>query len=150
MKRLFIILIVLCPYIPYGHLQAQMYSTSSRMYQSYSTGGTVEAPSNVEFRSTSVYNSNIRNTQQKCYSTAPMNVANGAVKTVASSIHGGVLSDADASGYLPPTAPKRSPGVPNTKPETPIGDGWDVVLLLTMLCSAYAIYCYRKNKKKMA
>ena len=150
MKRLFIILIVLCPYIPYGHLQAQMYSTSSRMHHSYSTGGTVEAPSNVEFRSTSVYNSNIRNTQQMCYSTAPMNVANGAVKTVASSIRGGVLSDADASGYLPPTAPKRSPGVPNTKPETPIGDGWDVVLLLTMLCSAYAIYCYRKNKKKMA
>ena len=146
MKRLFIILIVLCPYIPYGHLQAQMYSTSSRMHHSYSTGGTVEAPSNVEFRSTSVYNSNIRNTQQKCYSTAPMNVANGAVKTVASSIRGGVLSDADASGYLPPTAPKRSPGVPNTKPETPIGDGWDVAVFLLLLCAAYVIYLKRKSE----
>ena len=144
MKRLFIILIVLCPYIPYGHLQAQMYSTSSRMHHSYSTGGTVEAPSNVAFRSTSVYNSNIRNTQQKCFSTAPMNVANGAVKTVASSIRGGVLSDADASGYLPPTAPKRSPGVPNTKPETPIGDGWDVAVLLALMCLGYAICVRRK------
>ena len=123
-----------------------MYSTSSRMHHSYSTGGTVEAPSNVEFRSTSVYNSNIRNTQQKCYSTAPMNVANGAVKTVASSIRGGVLSDADASGYLPPTAPKRSPGVPNTKPETPIGDGWDVAVFLLLLCVGYAIYLKRKTE----
>ena len=127
-------------------MQAQMYSTSSRMHHSYSTGGTVEAPSHVEFRSTSVYNSNIRNTQQMCYSTAPMNVANGAVKTVASSIRGGVLSDADASGYLPPTAPKRSPGVPNTKPETPIGDGWDVAVFLLLLCAGYAIYLERKSE----
>ena len=81
-----------------------------------------------------------------CYSTAPMNVANGAVKTVASSIRGGVLSDADASGYLPPTAPKRSPGVPNTKPDTPIGDGWDVAVFLLLLCAGYAIYLKRKSE----
>ena len=149
MKRLFIILIVLCPYMSYGHLQAQMYSTSSRMHHSYSTGGTVETPSHVEFRSTSVYNSNIRKTQQKCYSTAPMNVANGAVKTIASSIQGGVLSDGDsyASGH------QRIRGRQNTMPpptETPIGDGWDVALLLVLLCAGYAVYCYKKNKKKMA
>ena len=77
-----------------------------------------------------------------CYSTAPMNVANGAVKTVASSIRGGVLSDADASGYLLPTAPKRSPGVPNTKPESPIGDGWDVALLLALLSIGYVVWKY--------
>lgn len=147
MKRLFIILLVLCPYVSYGHLQAQMYNISSRTHRSYSTGGTIAVPSHVEFRSTSVYNSNIRsNTQQNCYSTAPMNVANGAVKTVASSIRGGVLSDADASGYLPPTAPKRSPGVPNTKPDTPIGDGWDVAVFLLLLCAAYAIYLKRKSE----
>ena len=134
----------------YGHLQAQMYSTSSRMHDSYSTGGTVEAPSYVEFRSTSVYNSNIRNTQQKCYSTAPMNVANGAVKTIASSIQGGVLSDGDSYA----SGPQRIRGRQNTMaPPTetaPIGDGWDVALLLTLLCAGYALYCYKKNKKKMA
>ena len=122
-----------------------MYNISSRTHRSYSTGGTIAVPSHVEFRSTSVYNSNIRsNTQQKCYSTAPMNVANGAVKTVASSIRGGVLSDADASGYLPPTAPKRSPGVPNT---LPIGDGWDVALLLAILCVGYVVWKYRSVRR---
>lgn len=133
----------------YGHLQAQMYSTSSRMHHSYSTGGTVEAPSHVEFRSTSVYNSNIRKTQQKCYSTAPMNVANGAVKTIASSIQGGVLSDGDSYA----SGPQRIRGRQNTMApptETPIGDGWDVALLLVLLCVGYAVYCYKKNKKKMA
>ena len=133
----------------YGHLQAQMYSTSSRMHHSYSTGGTVEAPSHVDFRSTSVYNSNIRKTQQKCYSTAPMNVANGAVKTIASSIQGGVLSDGDSYA----SGPQRIRGRQNTMApptETPIGDGWDVALLLVLLCAGYAVYCYKKNKKKMA
>ena len=133
----------------YGHLQAQMYSTSSRMHHSYSTGGTVEAPSHVEFRSTSVYNSNLRNTQQKCYSTAPMNVANGAVKTIATSVQGGVLTD-DANST---TGPQRIQNRRNTMApptETPIGDGWDVALLLVLLCAGYAVYCYKKNKKKMA
>ena len=78
-----------------------------------------------------------------------MNIANGAVKTVASSIRGGVLSDADASGYLPPTAPKRSPGVPDTKPEspTPIGDGWDVALLLAILCVGYVVWKYMSVRR---
>jgi hypothetical protein len=78
-----------------------------------------------------------------------MNVANGAVKTIASSIQGGVLSDGDsyASGH------QRIRGRQNTMPpptETPIGDGWDVALLLVLLCAGYAVYCYKKNKKKMA
>ena len=125
-----------------------MYNISSRTHRSYSTGGTIAVPSHAEFRSTSVYNSKIRsNTQQKCYSTAPMNVANGAVKTVASSIRGGVLSDADASGYLPPTAPKRSPGVPDTTPEVPIGDGWDVALLLAILCVGYVVWKYMSVRR---
>ena len=77
-----------------------------------------------------------------------MNITNGTVKTVASSIRGGVLSDADASGYLPPTAPKRSPGVPNTKPDTlPIGDGWDVALLLAILCVSYVVWKYMSVRR---
>ena len=143
-------MLILCPYVSYGNLQAQIYSTSSATHHSYSTGGTVVAPSPVEFRSTSVYNSTLRPTnQQKCYSTAPMNVANGAVKTIASSIQGGVLSDGDSYA----SGPQRIRGRQNTMApptETPIGDGWDVALLLTLLCAGYALYCYKKNKKKMA
>lgn len=130
----------------YGHLQAQMYSTSSRMHHSYSTGGTVEAPSHVEFRSTSVYNTNIRKTQQKCYSTAPMNVANGAVKTIATSVQGGVLTD-DANST---TGPQRIQNRRNTMApptETPIGDGWDVALLLALLCIGYVVKRYLTLKQ---
>jgi hypothetical protein len=148
LKRLFIILLVLCPYLSYGHLQAQIYSTSSATHHSYSTGGTVVAPSPVEFRSTSTYNSS--STYSSRYSTAPMQIANGTVKTVASSIQGGVLSDKTNSS----TGPQRIRGRQNTMaPPTetaPIGDGWDVALLLTLLCAGYAVYCYKKNKKKMA
>ena len=144
MKRLFIILLVLCPYVSYGHLQAQMYSTSSRTHRSYSTGGTIAVPSHVEFRSTSVYNSNIRpNTQQKCYSTAPMQVANGSIKTMASSISGGVLTAEKSTGYIP-TGPQRAPGTPRPQP---IGDGWDVALLLGLLCAGYVVFRYRKQRE---
>jgi hypothetical protein len=78
-----------------------------------------------------------------------MNVANGAVKTIASSIQGGVLSDGDSYA----SGPQRIRGRQNTMApptETPIGDGWDVALLLVLLCAGYAVYCYKKNKKKMA
>ena len=147
MKRLFIILLVLCPYVSYGHLQAQMYNISSRTYRSYSTGGTIALPSHVEFRSTSVYNSNIRpNTQQNCYSTAPMNVANGVVKTIATSIQGGVLTD-DANST---TGPQRIQNRRNTMApptETPIGDGWDVALLLALLSIGYVVWKYRSVRR---
>ena len=119
-----------------------MYNTSSRTHRSYSTGGTIALPSHVEFRSTSVYNSNIRpNTQQKCYSTAPMNIANGTVKTIASSIQGGVLSN----GVDVAAGPQRIHDRRNTMPPptvTPIGDGWDVALLLAILCVGYVVWKY--------
>ena len=80
-----------------------------------------------------------------------MHMANGTVKTIASSIQGGVLSE-EPTGYTDPNRfrGRQNTMAPPTETDTPIGDGWDVALLLTMLCSAYAIYCYRKNKKKMA
>jgi hypothetical protein len=70
------------------------------------------------------------------------------VKTIASSIKGGVLSDSGNTGYIPPTRPKRSPGVPDTEDEknTPIGEGWDVILLFIFLYVVYALYLKRKDK----
>lgn len=121
-----------------------MYNISSRTHRSYSTGGTIAVPSHVEFRSTSVYNSNIRsNTQQKCYSTAPMQVANGSIKTMASSISGGVLTAEKSTGYIP-TGPQRAPGTPRPQP---IGDGWDVALLLAILCVGYVVWKYMSVRR---
>ena len=121
-----------------------MYSTSSRTHRTYSTGGIIAQPSQVEFRSTSLYNSNIRsNAKQKCYSTAPMQVANGTIKTMASSIGGGMLTDDKSTGFIP-TKPQRAPGTP--KPQ-PIGDGWDVALLLAILCVGYVVWKYMSVRR---
>ena len=119
------------------------------MYHSFSTGGVASAPASVEFRSTSAYSSSA--TSSSSYSTAPMHMANGTVKTVASSIQGGVLSE-EPTGYTDPNRirGRQNTMAPPTETAQPIGDGWDVALLFAMLCSAYAIYCYKKNKKKMA
>ena len=126
-----------------------MYSTSSRTHRSYSTGGTIAVPSHVEFRSTSVYNPNIRpNTQQKCYSTAPMQVANGSIKTMASSIQGGVLSNGTNATAGPQRIhDRRNTMAPPTETQTPIGDGWDVALLLGLLCAGYVVFRYRKQRE---
>ena len=144
MKRLFIILFTLCPYVSYGRLHAQIYTSSTKHY-SYSTGSVVKAPLHIEFRSTSVYN-----VQQKCYSTAPMNIANGAVKTIATSIQGGLLTN--ETNYT--TGPQRIQNRRNTMappddttPYSPIGEGWDVALLLALLCVGYVVRRYLTLKQ---
>lgn len=129
-----------------GKLQAQIYSTASSRHHSYSTGGTAVAPSTYEFQSTSVYG--IANSR-KNYATAPMQVANGSIKTIASSVTGGVLTN-NEGGYIPPTTGNDQGAVIAGVPDLPIGDGWDVALLLVLLCAGYAVYCYKKNKKKIA
>lgn len=111
------------------------------MYHSFSTGGVANAPASVEFRSTSSYSSST--TSSISYSTAPMHMANGTVRTVASSIQGGVLSE-EPTGY---TDPNRIRGRQNTMaPPTetaPLGDGCDVAILLAIMCLAYGIYLRR-------
>ena len=143
MKRLFVILLVLCPYMSYGSLLAQIYSTSSSTFRSYSSANGVVPPPAIEFRSTSVYKKINQENNVQHYSTAPMQVANGSIKTMASSIKGGVLSYDDETGYIPPTRPQRAPGVP----DTPIGDGWDVALLLALLCVGYVVRRYMAVKR---
>lgn len=112
------------------------------MYHSFSTGGVANAPASVEFHSTSAYSSST--TSSISYSTAPMHMANGTVRTVASSIQGGVLSE-EPTGY---TDPNRIRGRQNTMaPPTetaPLGDGWDVAVLLALMCLGYAICVRRK------
>ncbi len=126
----------------YGSLLAQIYSTSSSTFRSYSSANGVVPLTAIEFRSTSVYKKINQENNVQHYSTAPMQVANGSIKTMASSIKGGVLSYDDETGYIPPTGPQRAPGVPQ-----PIGDGWDVALLLALLCVGYVVRRYMAVKR---
>lgn len=137
MKRLLVILLILCPVVSTGVIHAEIYSTSSVTHRSYTNGGGIVAPTSMEFRTTSVYGNSIA--PKRSYSTAPMQVANGSIKTIASTVTGGVLLDNSNSngGYIPTITPVI-PGVP----DTPIDDGWDVALLLALLCVGYVVRRY--------
>ena len=146
MKRLIIILFLLCPFINGEHLHAQLFSTASSRYHSYSNGGTAVAPS-YQFHSTSIFGTTIA--KKESSSTAPLFVANGTVKTIASSVKGGVLlgnTNDSSEGFIPITQ-DNSPIIPGV-PDTPIEGGWDVALLFAILCVAYAIYIRRKANKQ--
>ena len=141
---------MLCSWVSYPMLQAQLYRSSSATYHSYSTSGTLHVPV-ASFSSTSTYMQNHIVKGNVVYSTAPMRVANGTVTTVASTIQSGIL--ADEQDYAPVS---RMPGRRNTMapPDdttefVPLGDGWDVALLLLLSCAIYAIYISRKQQAKI-
>jgi hypothetical protein len=144
LKRQFVIMLILCTWAYCPLLHAQVYTTSSATYRSISNCGMLSQPNISAFRSTSAYTgrgSAVQESPSISYSTAPMRVANGTITTVASQLTGGVLADEDDSptGYIP-TRPKRVPGVPDT---VPLNDGWDVAILLAILCLSYGIYLRR-------
>ena len=95
-----------------------------------------------DFRTTSVYGRSMATS--RTYSTAPMNMANGMVRTVASSLNGGVLlgnSDTNTGGET--TIIPVIPGVP----DTPLTMGWDIILFMGVLSILYAIYLKRKTSR---
>lgn len=143
MKRLLVILLVLlCPYLSYGTLFAQIHTASSATYSSYtSSGGLVDLPM-LEFRTTSSYGRSMATT--RTYSTAPMKVANGVVRTAASSLNGGELlnglnTNSSGETIIIPVIP----GVP----DTPLSTGWDVMLFLGLLSILYVIYLRRRTTR---
>ena len=147
MKRLFIILLVLCPCFAGGIMQAQLYTTSSSRGVHLSTSkGVIATPSISNFRSTSVYRTTVMQENTSTSYSAPMYVANGAIQTVASSIRGGVLSEEGENnvGYISPM--RRAAVIPGV-PDTPIGEGWDVALLLALLCVGYVVRRYLTLKQ---
>ena len=142
MKRLLVILLVLCPYVSYGTLFAQIHTTSSATYRSHTTSGGMATLPVSDFRTTSVYGRSMATS--RTYSTAPMNMANGMVRTVASSLNGGVLlgsSDTNTGGET--TIIPVIPGVP----DTPLTMGWDIILFMGLLSILYAIYLKRKTSR---
>lgn len=131
-------------------MQAQLYTTSSSRGGHLSTSkGVIATPSISNFRSTSVYRTTVMQENTSTSYSAPMYVANGTIQTVASSIRGGVLSEEGENnvGYISPM--RRAaviPGVPDTKP-SPIGEGWDVALLLALLCVGYVVWKYMSVRR---
>ena len=129
-------------------LQAQIYTTSSASYRSVSSGGVVILPADPAFRSTSAYVSRTARqiTPSVNYSTAPMHVANGQISTAASQLKGGVLVDPPVSYTEPkPHGPRRAPWVPDEN--VPLSDGWDVALLLAILCVGYVVWKYMSVRR---
>lgn len=141
MKRLFAILLVLCPYVSYGTLLVQIHTTSSATYRSHTTSGGLESLPILDFRTTNSYGRSMATT--RTYSTAPMNVANGVVRTAASSMSGGVLLGGVDTNSGGTTIIPVIPGVP----DTPIGEGWDVAILLGICCAAYALFIAHKRRQ---
>ena len=128
-------------------LHAQVYTTSSATYRSLCGGGMAVQPSTATFRSTSSYagrSSVARVAPSRAYSTAPMYMANGTITTVASQLQGGELAETPSSSNgFSPKQRAVIPGVPY--PPQPLGEGWDVALLLSLLCLGYAVYLKRKT-----
>ena len=148
MKRLFVILLVLCPLVVSSALWAQVYTTSSASYNSYSTTGLAMYPTHSDFRRTSTYISVVGKRNPAIASaTAPLRVANGTVKTVASQLSGNwSVDNIQPKGDNLFSGSRRAPFVPD---ETPLSDGLDVFILFLLLCAGYAIYISRKRQSSL-
>lgn len=126
-------------------LHAQLFTTSSATYRSISNGAMASQPTTSAFRSTSAYtnrNSAVQVASSIFSSTAPMHVSNGSITTIASQLQGGAIADESVS-YEDNmgSGPRRAPWVPDEN--VPLGDGWDVAILLAIMCLAYGIYLRR-------
>lgn len=135
-------------------LHAQLYTTSSATYRSYSSGGVVEQPAPSPFRSTSAYRQQTNSgyiVSSSKYATAPMHVANGTITTVASKLQSGVLAD-EQQGYIPNIQPRKNTMEPpiNTDPYVPLNETWDLWLVMTILAITYAVYCKRRKVQNKA
>lgn len=134
-------MLLLCSLLTQGKIQAQIYSTASKRYHTYTSTGVALYPDIYKFRSTSIYGT----TNSRSYATAPMQVANGSIKTVASSITGGVLTNNE--GYILHEGGKDQGAVIAGVPDLSLGDGWDVGIFLALLSMAYLLYVKRKDKQ---
>ena len=85
------------------------------------------------------------------YSTAPIHMANGSIKTVASTLQGGILSD--ETGFIPTTPQDNTTTTTNNNstiapPQfAPLHLDWDALLFILLLLIPYL---YRVNKRKIS
>lgn len=80
---------------------------------------------------------------------ANIQFANGSIQTAASSLSGATLADETgfiATSYNGVSGPQRSPGEGGSGvPDTPLGLGWDAILLMLLLAAGYIFYLRRKT-----
>ena len=151
MKRIYIILLVLCPMIHFSSARAQIFTTSSSTYRSYGGGGDISIATPYSSGSNSFMRSNSQyatSSSDNAYSTAPICIANGSIKTVASTLGGGVLSD--ETGFIPTTPQNNSTTTNNNgtiaPPQfAPLHLDWDALLFILMLAILYPILKRRTN-----
>ena len=81
------------------------------------------------------------------YSTAPIHMANGSIKTVASTLQGGILSD--ETGFIPPdhTTTTNNTGTIAPPQFAPLHLDWDALLFILLLLIPYL---YRVDKRRIA
>lgn len=131
-------------------LQAQIYTTSSASVRSYSTGVCSHTPV-ASFKSTSAYVQNQIVPANSSYATAPIQVSNGVIRTVASSLNGGKLAD-EQTVYIPTIQDRRNTMAPpseddgGTEEFLPLSLDWDAALLLAILLCIYAFFIAHKQK----
>lgn len=145
MKRIYIILLLLCPLIHFSSAKAQLFTTSSSTYRSYGGGGDISIATPYSSGSNSFMRSNSQfanSSSNHAYSTAPICIANGSIKTVASTLEGGILSD--ETGFIPTTPQNNSTTTNNNgtiaPPQfAPLHLDWDALLFILMLAILYPI-----------
>lgn len=145
MKRIYIILLLLCPLIHFSSAKAQLFTTSSSTYRSYGGGGDISIATPYSSGSNSFMRSNSQfanSSSNHAYSTASICIANGSIKTVASTLEGGILSD--ETGFIPTTPQNNSTTTNNNgtiaPPQfAPLHLDWDALLFILMLAILYPI-----------
>ena len=135
-------------------LHAQIYTTSSAGYKSVSGGGlfgTAVDPAAPRFRSTSTYIIKEQRTTavHANYTPVQIQLANGSIRTAAAAIGGGELAHDPSEAEFIPTNSKRGPGQGGlAPPDTPIGDSWQVWLIMLAVYTLYLRHKQLKNQTK--
>ena len=135
--------------IHFSSAKAQLFTTSSGTFRSYGGGQDVTISTPYSSGSNSFMRSNSQfatSSSDNAYSTAPICIANGSIKTVASTLEGGILSD--ETGFIP-TTPNSNGSTTNNYNGTiappqfaPLHLDWDALLLLLILA---CIYTFKKE-----
>lgn len=139
--------------IHFSSAKAQLFTTSSRSIHSYGGGGIAVIATPYSSGGGSFMRSNspfAASSSTNAYSTAPIHMANGSIKTVASTLQGGILSD--ETGFIP-TTPQDNTTTTNNNgtiapPQfAPLHLDWDALLFILLLLIPYL---YRVDKRRIA